>query len=82
MSMAAAILNRKSLAEIDREVHENPQYIKADKKFHKLVNKTLSKEKAQELDKLLDMLIEVVIKAYFREGEKFGERLEASLLID
>lgn len=82
MNMADAILKRKSSADIDREIHKNPDYIKADKEFHKLISKELSKEKAQKLDELLDALIESAIKAYFSEAEKLGERIAASLLIE
>lgn len=80
--MAAAILKRKSIVEIGREVRNNPKYIKAHKEFCELVDKTLSEEKVQELDELMDILIEAVFKAYFREGEKLGEKLGASLLFD
>lgn len=79
--MAATILKRKSSVEIDREICKDPKYIKADEELHKIVDKKLSKEKAQQFYELWGILIEAVIKAYFREGEKLGEKLEASLLI-
>ncbi len=82
MNMAKAILKCKSSVDINREIRKNPKYREADKEFRKLVYKKHSKEKAKNLDKLRGILIEAVIKAYFSEGERLGEKIGASLLID
>lgn len=70
----------KSSDEIDREICKNPEYIKADKKFHKIVKKELSKEKAQDLEDLLGILLVVVGRAYQHEGIKLGTVIITDLL--
>lgn len=66
--------------EIDRDICKDPEYIRADKEFHKIVKKELSKEKAQDLDDLLGILLVVVGRAYEYEGVKLGTVLITDLL--
>ncbi len=76
----ARILNCRLSDEIDREIRKNPDYIKADREFNKIVKMELSKEKAQDLKDLLGILLVVVGRAYQYEGIKLGTVIITDLL--
>ncbi len=80
MYMAKKISKSKFSDEIDREIRNNPKYIRADKELHKIINKELSPKKVQDFDELLGILLVVVGKAYEYEGIKLGTVLITDLL--
>lgn len=82
MNIAATIIKCKSAPKLDKELEENSDYMKADKKLKKFIKKELSERDVQELNELLGIYMVVLKNAYMDEGMKLGEKLASALLIE
>lgn len=80
MNMAET-LNYEFANDIDKELSQNPKYIKANKEFHKFVCEEFSGEKTEQLDNLLGVLMGTVGNVYLTEGIKLGAKLVIALLL-
>ena len=82
MNIAATIIKCKSAPKLDKEIEENRNYMKAAKKFQKIINEELSEEDVLELNELLGIYMVVLKNAYLDEGMKLGEKLATALLLE
>lgn len=76
----AAILNDKFGDEIDSEISRNPEYIKANKEFHRFVDEEIPEDKAERLKETVGRLTSAVGNAYVEARMRIGAKIVVALL--
>ena len=75
-----AILNDKFGDEIDSEISRNPEYIKANKEFHRFVDEEIPEDKAERLKETVGRLTSAVGNAYVEARMRIGAKIVVALL--